>query len=174
VAVNVKGLELVGKGHHGKVYRLDNNRCIKIYKKKAFLKMEYEVLKHSERFPYFPKVYECKENYMIREYIEGPNLWDYIKQHGLSMNMTLKLLELIDSFIELQYSKQDCHLHHIIVTGKEQLRMIDPTTNMSRKSSYPRTLLSQLHQLGWQDQFFKYTKEFRPDYYDKWRLHSSF
>lgn len=174
MSVNVNGLELVGEGHHGKVYRLDDKRCIKIYKKKAFLQMEYEVLKHSEHFPYFPKVYECGKNYMIREYIEGPNLWEYLQQHGLSKDITVKLLELIDSFIELQYSKQDCHLHHLIVTEKEQLRMIDPTTNMSRSTSYPRILLKQLHELGYLDQFFQYVRELRPNYYQQWHAHAPF
>ena len=167
----IKGLELVGEGHHGKVYRLDNSSCIKVYKRKSFMQMEYQVLKHSESFPYFPKVYECRENYMIREYIDGTGLWDYLQQYGLSKNLAIQMLEILDSFMALGYTKLDFHLHHILVTEGERLKMIDPTTNMSRKSSYPATLLKQLGQLNFLDQFLAYTKEARPEYYEKWCSH---
>lgn len=166
---NTDGLTLVGEGHHGKVYRLDDTRCIKIYLKKDFMKMEYKVLKHSERFPFFPRVYECKENYMVREYFEGPNLWEYISKNGLSENIVIQLLAILDSFIELGYTKLDCHLHHIIVTHGECLKIIDPTTNMTRKASFPRTMLEQLKKLGVKKTFLDYTKVLRPQYYAKWK-----
>ena len=168
MSIEITGLPLIGEGHHGKVYRLDNARCIKIYEKKSFMLMELKVLKHSERFPYFPKVYEYKDNYMIREYFEGPNLWQFIQQNGLSENLAVKILEIIDSFVELRYSKLDCHLHHIIVTDEGCLKVIDPTTLMSGKSSYPRALLEKLSQLGLKQTFLNYVETYRPHYYEHW------
>ncbi len=168
MGIDVKGLELIGQGHHGKVYRLDEKRCVKIYRKKGYLQMEYQVLKHSERFPYFPRVYECKDNYMIREYVEGPNLWEFLQENTLSKDLALKILGILDSFVDLGYSKLDIHLHHIIITKGERLKIIDPTTNMTRKATYPRVLLKQLQRLDLKDKFLEYTKAFRPDYYKKW------
>ncbi|HZW83248.1 MAG TPA: hypothetical protein VFF14_07535 [Candidatus Deferrimicrobium sp.] len=169
MAIDVKALTLAGEGHHGKVYLLDQKRCVKVYSKRTFMEMEYKVLKHSERYPYFPKVYECKDDYMIREYFEGPNLLEYLEQHRLNENVAIQLLKIIDSFIELGFSKIDCHLHHIIVTEGEFLKIIDPTTNMTRKSSVPRKLLDTLDKLGYKDTFLEYTKVVRPHYYAKWK-----
>jgi predicted Ser/Thr protein kinase len=169
MAIDVKALTLVGEGHHGKVYLLDKERCVKVYSKKAFMEMEYKVLKHSERYPHFPIVYVCKDNYMIREYFDGPNLWEYLEHHNLNENIAIQLLKIIDSFIELGYSKIDCHLHHIIVTEGESLKIIDPTTNMSRKSSIPRKLLNTLDKLGNKDKFLEYTEVLRPHYYAEWK-----
>jgi RIO-like serine/threonine protein kinase len=167
--IDVKGLDVIGEGRHGKVYRLDEKRCLKVYKKKVYMEMEYKVLKHSERFPYFPRVYECKDNYMIREYFDGPNLRQYIQNNGFSETLAIKLLEVIDSFVELEYSRLDCRLPHIIVIKGECLKIIDPTRNMSKTVNYPCRLLAELDGLGIKNSFLEYTKAFRPDYYAKWK-----
>ncbi len=169
MAIDVTRLELIGEGRHGKVYRIDEKRCVKIYKKKAYLQMEYEVLQHSQRFPFFPRIHECKENYLVREYFKGPNLRQFIQEHGLSKDIAVKLLEIIDSFIALGYSRIDCRLPHIIVTEGDYLKIIDPTRNMHKKCPYPRRMLGELEHLGYKEQFLEYTKVLRPDYYARWK-----
>lgn len=169
MAIDIDGLTFIGEGRHGKVYRLDEKRCIKIYKKRAYAQLEYQVLKHSEGFSHFPRVYECKDNYMVREYFEGPNLRDYIIKNGFSENLAKKLLEILDSFVELGYSRLDCRLPHIIVSAGERLKIIDPTRNMSKYCSHPQKMLAELEQLGFKNAFLEYTKLRRPDYYTKWR-----
>lgn len=167
--INVKGLELVGEGSHGKVYRLDPMRCIKVCKRQKHILLELEVLKHSERFPHFPRVYECKDNYMIREYFDGPNLREYILQNGLSQSLACKLIEIMDIFKELGYTRLDCRMAHIIVTEGEQLKLIDPTRNMDKVCDYPHKLLLGLDRLGYRQQFLEFVKEVRPDYYAAWK-----
>jgi len=167
--IDVRGLTLIGEGRHGKVYRLDEKLCVKLYKKKSYLQMEYEVLKSSARFPQFPRIYECTENYMIREFFEGPNLAEYIRLNGMSETLAKKILEIIDAFIELEYSRIDCRLPHIIVTKGENLKIIDPTRNRSKVCAYPRSLLKELNSLGCKHEFLHYTKAMRPEYYAKWQ-----
>lgn len=163
------GLTLMGEGSHGKVFRLDENRCIKVCKKEKHIQMEFRVLKHSERFSHFPRVYECSGRYMVREYFDGPTTHEYIKRCGLSESLSKQLLEIIDIFKELGYTRLDCKLNHIIVTNGENLKVIDPTRNMDKIAQYPRRMLEDLDKLGFKEIFLQYVKELRPDYYDQWK-----
>lgn len=167
--VNVKDLPLIGEGSHGKVYRLDDKRCIKVCKKEKHIQLEFNVLKHSERFPQFPRVYECEGNYMIREFFAGPNARDYIKEKGLSEGLCDRLIEIIDIFKELGYTRLDCRFSHIIITDGENLKIIDPTRNMDKIAEYPRSMLNNLEQLGYKQKFLEHVRKVRPDYYEAWK-----
>ena len=171
--INVEDLTLIGAGSHGKVYRLDEKRCLKICKNAKHIQMEFAVLKHSERFPHFPRVYECEDNYMIREYFDGPNVRQYILEHGLSKRLCANLLEILEIFKELGYTRLDCRLSHIIVAENETLKIIDPTRNMDKTADYPRKLLLGLNQLGYKNKFLDYVKELHPDYYQAWKARST-
>lgn len=167
--INVEGLPVIGEGSHGKVYRLDDKRCIKVCKRGKHIQLELKVLKHSERFPQFPKVFECEENYMIREFFDGPNARDYIKQNGLSDGLCDKLIEIIDIFKELGYTRLDCRFSHMIITEGENVKIIDPTRNMDKIADYPRDMLKGLNQLGYKQKFLQRVKQVRPDYYEAWK-----
>lgn len=136
--INVESLPLIGEGCHGKVYRLDEKRCIKVCKKEKHIQLEFRVLKHSQRFPQFPKVFECKGNYMIREFFDGPNAKQYISERGLSEGLCNQLIEIIDIFKELGYTRLDCRFSHLIVTDGENLKVIDPTRNMDKLPHTPK------------------------------------
>ena len=45
------------------------------------------MLKYVEGYPQFPKVYECTGKYMIREYVDGQNIIDYINEYGFDNNL---------------------------------------------------------------------------------------
>ncbi len=167
--INVKALPLIGEGSHGKVYRLDDKRCIKVCKNEEPIQLEFRVLKHSGRFPQFPKVYECKGKYMIREFFDGPNAKEYISKNGLSEGLCNKLIEIIDIFKELGYTRLDCRFAHIIVTKGENLKIIDPTRNMDKVAKYPRRMLNDLDQLGYKQKFLQHVRKVRPDFYKAWK-----
>jgi predicted Ser/Thr protein kinase len=167
--IDVNNLTVIGKGAHGTVYRLDDKRCIKVCKNEKHMQMEFAVLKHSERFPHFPRVYECKGNYMIREYFDGPNAREYIQKNGLSTSLCDKLIEIIDIFKELGYTRLDCRFSHIIIIDGEQLKIIDPTRNMDKTADYPIKLLKGLEEFGYKEKFLSRVKEVRPEYYQAWK-----
>ncbi len=169
MGINVKGLPLIGQGSHGKVYKLDDHCCIKVCNKAKHIQLEFKVLKHSEKYPHFPRVYECKDNYMIREYFDGPNAKEYIRKHGLNRDIAKKLIEIIDMFKELGYTRLDCRLGNIIVTRGEELKIIDPTRNMDKLADYPRKMLTGLAELNLQEEFLNFVKELRPEYYEQWK-----
>lgn len=166
--INLNNYPKIGEGRHGVVYRLDKKRCLKKYRKEKYAWQEYKVLNHSQKFPQFPRIYQFNGKFMIREYCDGPDIREYILKNGLNRNLAQKLVEIIEVFEQLGYSRLDCQLTHIIVTPGMQLKVIDPTRNMDKKMDYPRQMLHHLDRLGYKDKFLRYVKKYRPDYYNRW------
>lgn len=167
--VDVQGLALVGEGTHGKVFRIDDKTCIKVCNNESDMQLEYRVLKHCDRFPHFPRVYECQGNYMIREFIDGQNIIEFIREKGFDCELALKLAEIIDVFSELGFTRLDCRLSQIFVTADKNLKVIDTTRHMDKSQDYPRKMLRGLRKLGYRKKFLKCLKEFRPNYYKAWK-----
>jgi len=165
---DLKQLPLIGRGVHGKVYRLDNNRCLKICKKTKDMKMEYDVLKHVEGYSQFPKVYECKGRYMIREYVDGLNIKVYIKKNGFNNNLARELTELIKTFIKLKFTRIDIRMGELFVTRDHKLKIIDTTRYLDKKASYPLKMLGVLKELGCYGQYINFLKENYPEFYRLW------
>lgn len=166
--INTKNLTFVGKGVHGKVYKLDDERCIKICKKTKDMQMEYKVLKHAKGYPQFPKVYECKDNYMIRELINGENIIPYLKKNDLDTNLARELTELIKVFMKLNFTRIDIRMSEVFVTKNHKIRIVDTTRYLDKHSSYPRKMFKKLHELGCLKQYMNFLKENYPEFYKGW------
>jgi len=161
-------LPLIGKGHHGSVYKLDENRCIKICKEIEDIQMEYRVLKHAQGYRQFPKVYECKNNYMIRELIVGQDIKTYIEKNGLDNNLARELTELIKVFIKLKFTKIDIRLYEVFVTKDLKLKIVDTTRYLDKVAFYPQKMLRSLNDLGFLQQYMNFLRENYPEFYKAW------
>lgn len=166
--IDITHLPLVGAGIHGKVYRLDKNRCIKICKRTKDMQMEYRVLKYVNGYPQFPKVYECEGRYMIREYIDGQNIVEYIKEYGFDNNLARELTKLIKVFIKLKFTRIDIRMHEVFVTKDHKIKIVDTTRYLDKKASYPRRMLRVLKELGYKKQYMNFLKENYPKFYKSW------
>jgi RIO-like serine/threonine protein kinase len=166
--INTKNLPLIGKGVHGKVYKLDESRCIKICKETKDMQMEYRVLKHAKGYPQFPKVYECKNNHMIREFIRGQNIRTYIRKNGFDDNLAKELTELIRVFIRLNFTRIDIRMSEVFVTKDYKIRIVDTTRYMDKRASYPKKMLGELHDLGCLKQYMSFLKQNYPEFYKAW------
>ncbi len=167
--IDVSKLPLVGKGVHGKVYRIDKYRCIKVCKKTEAMQMEYKVLKHAYGYPQFPKVYECRNNYMIREFIDGQNIRDYIKKNKFDVNLARELTELIKVFISLNFTRIDIRMGEVFVTKDSKIRIVDTTRYMDKKAAYPKKMLKSLDELGCLKKYMNFLRENYPEFYKSWR-----
>lgn len=168
MTIDVDGLPVVGEGRHGKVYRLDETHCIKVYWQRSYKEKELKVLTVSQHSAFFPSVIESGEDYIIREYFDGPSLNQYLTTNKFTDDLAQQLIEIIDTFAQLNFTRLDCRLAHIIVTEGNRLRIIDPTRNMTKVLAYPKKLLRGLKALGLRDQFLAYVKESDPEKYARW------
>lgn len=166
--INIKNLEFIGKGTQGKVYKLDSQKCIKIFKNKNECHDEIITLSMAQSDIHFPKIYQYGENYIIREYINGIELNEYLSKQKLTCKISNELIDLYESIVKVGYIRHDTAIFHIFIIPSGELKLIDTAKAMKKKSIIPNLLISGLEDLGYKHDFFNFLKINRPDLYRKW------
>lgn len=167
-SVNLLDCKFLGKGHNGIIYMLPEDKVIKICFNPESCKREYDILEKVNGNKYFPKVYGMSGNYMIRDYIDGIPLNKYIKRFGLSKELSLNLIDLLEEFKKLKFSKLDLRCKDVIVKPDETVMVIDPKKFYSKNRDFPRHLTKGLYKLHVLKFFMKAVKEERPDLFNQW------
>lgn len=161
-------MEFIGKGTQGKVYKIDSQRCIKIFKSKNDCSDEIKTLLMAQSDIHFPMLYEYGSNYIIREYINGIELDKYLSKHKMTPQISGKLIELYEAMVKVGYLRQDAAIFHIYIMPSGELKLIDTAKAMKKRSTIPDLLISGLEDLGCKKEFFNFLRNSRPDLYDKW------
>lgn len=159
---------LIGKGHQGAVYRISEDQCVKIYGNTTHAKQEKEVLLSSQKLPFIPKVFETGSNYIVMEYLLGPNLNMYLKkQSKLSENITRRLLDMLTDMKKSGFKQIDAPLRHIFIT-KDGFKYVDHVYSFTREQYRPLELFKDLHERGFLDTFLEQVKEMDPETHKVW------
>ena len=114
--INTNQLQLLGKGTRGRVYKIDEEKCIKVFKRKNYCENEVFTLLISQNDSHFPKLYSYGDNYIIRELIKGIELDKYLLNNSLTPILSNKILELYDAMYRIGFSRLDTALFHIFIT----------------------------------------------------------
>ena len=75
---------LLGSGPEGSVYLTPEGFALKFFNTIKAAKKEVAILDNVKNSRFFPNVIIRISNIVIREYIEGENLSEYLKTNGLS------------------------------------------------------------------------------------------
>lgn len=168
---DLPGRTFIGAGKEGRVYRLDKTRCIKYYNKDKYQRRELAALRRGQNDPLLPRLHEWGHGFVIREFIEGIPLSQYLAAHGLTSELAEKILLMHETLIRLGYRRADLRLAHVILTPGGRLRIIDPTNMMKVDRTYPRKLLHDLASLGLKEEFLAWAERLRPRTYEEWAGH---
>lgn len=166
--INLKALTLLGKGTQGKVYLLDSQKCIKVFKRQNDCDNEIKTLLMAQGDHHFPKLYEFGINYIIREYVKGIELNEYLLKEKLTTEISAKLVELYEAIVKVGYLRKDTAIFHILITPACELKLIDTAKAMKKKTTIPSLLISGLEDIGYKEDFFNFLKTNRPDLYAQW------
>jgi RIO-like serine/threonine protein kinase len=167
--LNLLSCKLLGKGHNGSVYLLPDNKIIKVCIEEKSCHSEYYILNRVNGNKYFPRVYGMCGNYMIRDYVGGVTLKDYIKSRGMNKELVLNIADLLQEFKKLKFKKIDIRCRDIYVQEDMSLKVIDPKKCYSKYRDYPRHLVKGLRKLEVLDFFMSVLKEERRPLYRKWK-----
>jgi RIO-like serine/threonine protein kinase len=172
--LSIQGIDLavckiLHQGKSEKIYLTTDNKVIKICKNIDDCRREYLILKYCKHSKYFPQVYKYNLGYIIREYIDGMCLIDYIKKYSLDESLALSLVDLIENFALLNFTRLDTGISHIFITKNGNLKVIGLKNNYTRKEKYPKHLISGLRKLKVSKKFFKILKKECPDLYESWK-----
>lgn len=166
--LNIKELQFLGAGTQGKVYRIDTQRCIKIFKRKQICANEIETLAMAQMDSHFPRLYSFGEDYIIRECIDGIELDKYLSSHPLTTKISGKIIEIYEAMNLVGFSRLDAALFHIFLTPSDEIKLIDTARAMKKKAIYPSLIIKGLAELGHKKQFLNFVKSNKPDLYTKW------
>lgn len=145
--IDLKRCIFLGQGRYGQVYLMSDGRVVKIFKDQESCVKEYIILESVKGNKHFPKAYECRDNYLIRDYVDGTCLDKYISKYGLSENLARNIVELIEDFKKLGFKRLDMRCSHIFIQDDESVMVIDPREHFTKTVSYPKKLLSKLRKL---------------------------
>jgi RIO-like serine/threonine protein kinase len=159
---------LIGAGHQGAVYRVSENKCVKIYGKPEHCEMEKRILLANQDLTFIPKVFESGDNYVVMEYLVGPDLNTYLKkQTTLPLVVTKLLLEILTSQKQAGFKQIDAPLRHVFVTNSG-FKMVDHVYSFSRLQERPLELFQNLHERGFLDTFLEQVKVLDPATHANW------
>lgn len=168
--LNLLNCTFIGKGHNGYVYLLPNDKIIKICITEKSCRNEYFILNKINKNKYFPRTYGMCGNYMIRDYVKGTVLTDYIKHKGMDRNLAIKIIDLLQEFKKLNFSKEDIRCKDIMIQPDGTLMVIDPKKFYSKDRNFPKHLSKGLYNLRVLDYFMSVLKQERPNLYNSWHL----
>jgi predicted Ser/Thr protein kinase len=159
---------LIGAGHQGAVYRISEDKCAKIYGKPEHCKLEKDILLSNQDLSFIPKVHESGDNYVVMEYLVGPDLNTYLKkQSALPLSVTKQLLAILKSQKRAGFKQLDAPLRHVFVTNKG-FKMVDHVYSFSRIQERPLELFQNLHERGFLAEFLEQVNVLDPEIYEKW------
>ena len=166
--LNINKLQFLGAGTQGKVYKIDSQRCIKIFKREQVCVDEIETLVMAQKDSHFPRLHEFGKDYIIREYINGIELDKYLSSHPLTQNISNKIMELYEAMNFVGYTRLDAAPFHIFLTPSDEIKLIDTARAMKKRTIYPSLIIEGLAELGYKKQFLAFVKTSRADLYAKW------
>lgn len=163
---------LIGKGKQGAVFKIAPDKCVKIFADPNKVIREREAYKATEGSSIVPKLYEVGENYLVLEYIEGPNLQEHLASEGiLTEEMTKKILNLLQEMKRYKFIRVDARLKHIYLTKEGVLKVIDHANSFKLKErpKRPELLMTRLNRLGLLPKFLEHVKKIDPASYEEWK-----
>ncbi|MBK5463481.1 hypothetical protein JFV29_13175 [Peribacillus sp. TH16] len=159
---------LIGKGHQGAVYRVSEDQCVKLYGKTEHANQEKKVLLSSQDLPFIPKVFETGPNYILMEYLLGPDLNTFLKKQSvLSEDITRRLLYILKTMETSGFKQIDAPLRHIIIT-RNGFKLVDHVYSFSREQKRPLELFKDLRERNFLDSFLEQVQAIDPDTYAEW------
>jgi RIO-like serine/threonine protein kinase len=172
VVHNPTSFPLLGRGKQGAVFKISLDKCVKIYADPEKALKESRAYKDTQGSPIIPKLYEVGNNYIVLEYIDGPDLEQFLEKKGtVTEDIAKKILSLLEEMRRLKFIRVDAKLSHIFITKEGEFQVIDHANSFKIKErpNRPETLMKDLKKLGLLSQFLEQVKKFDHQSYLEWR-----
>jgi RIO-like serine/threonine protein kinase len=170
---NPTSFRLIGSGAQGAVFLIDEHRCVKIYNTKQSLDRELHALQLGGKIGICPKVYFWGENFIVMEYLTHPSLFEYLEKNPLTKELTIKIIDLLDSFEKIGYNRFDHSARHIYVVPDGKWKVIDVVHIIKPQPVFlAKKLISDMGVNA--EEFVRFVQEISPKWYKRWINHPGF
>lgn len=167
--VDISNLEFIGKGTQGSVYRLSEDKVIKVFNKKKGCKDQIETLLRCQKSIFFTKVYDYDEYSIIMEFLSGQNLKKYLVRNSITNSISVQLVEIMREFKRLGFKRIDMRLNHIYIQPNGTLKVIDPRKSYISDEPYPENMIKGLKKRNCYNEFLQLIKNQYPKEYSDWK-----
>lgn len=166
---DVSGFQLIGDGKDGEVYLLNPDQCVKIFFLKETKDKEYEAFKIGQASPVFPRLYAHGENYIVMEFIKGISLSHYLKkERAISVELTRKILNMLNDFKELGFTRWDAEARHIFINEEGHIKVIDHKRAFTSNNKVPEKLLKGIKKYKLFNEFLANVQQVNPALFREW------
>lgn len=166
--LEIQDCKLLGSGAEGSVYLTPEGYALKTFKNIKAAKNEEEILRKTLDSPFFPKPILRISNILIRDYVSGDNLFEYISKHGLPYNLSVEIIDLIEDLKRLKFKRINIRNAHIFVDSNGKIMIIDPRKPYSKVTPYPKDIIKILVKLHLFDKFLKDVLKYKPHLISYW------
>lgn len=171
---NPTNFVLVGQGSQGAIFKLDNSRCIKVYESEKIAEQERKAYLKTIGSPIMPMLYETGHKYMIIEYVEGPNLKEYlIKKGKMNTEITQELINMFLEMRRLNFLRRDESLRHILLKDYRKVKIVDHVYAFTLKNPFPIKFFKQLKMIEMVDMFIEQGFELAPEMFEEFKIEMS-
>jgi RIO-like serine/threonine protein kinase len=172
---NPTNLKLIGKGSQGAVFQLSEDRCVKIYVNPNAAIKEANALEAAKNLNIVPQVYEVGPNYVVMEYLKGPNLKDYLKQtKNIPESFTDQIINIRKDLKRVGFTRIKTSIGHFILTEGNVLKAIDHSDGLTMNDPYNPKMFRDLKKLGLLNKFLEQAKVIDPESYEDWQRNIDF
>jgi predicted Ser/Thr protein kinase len=162
---------MVDKGAHGAVFKISEDKCVKIYADEINCTLEAKVYTAAQASPIVPRLYEVGKNYIVMEFLPGTSLREYLIQKGrMPSSIARQILFILKEMERLGFTRLDSALRHMIVNQNKEVKVIDIVYAYTRKDPKPVKLFTELKELGLVEEFMEKVKQLDSHLYEKWRI----
>lgn len=159
---------LLGTGAEGSVYLTPEGFALKRFNTIKAAKKEVAILDNVKDSRFFPNVIIRISNIVVREYVQGDNLSQYLRANGLSYSLSIELIELIEDLKRLKFKRINVRNAHLFIDKNQKVMVIDPRKPYTKVTPYPKNIVKILLKQNLFDIFLKNVLLYRPDLLDYW------
>lgn len=100
--------------------------------------------------------------------MEGEPLPSYIKKRGLTEKLAKNIINMVEEFKQLGFTKIDIRVKHIFVDTQENIMVIDPRKTYTTNYPYPRSIVRTLKNFNLFDDFLETVSNYKPQLISFW------
>lgn len=168
IYIELENCKLLGSGAEGAVYLSPEGYVLKNFRSKKAADHEAFILSKAEDSRFFPNVILQVSNMMVREYVGGENLLEYLQKHKLSYKLVTEIVDFIEDIKRLGFKRLNIRNSHIFINEKEELMVIDPRKSFTKGTPYPKDIIKIFLKLQLFDEFLNLLASYRPDLLFYW------
>lgn len=162
---NPTDLPLLYKHEKYAVFRLDENRCIKIFPKENYAEREYTNLRLGAEKGISLDAYDWGPNYVVTDSLEASNLLEHLESNSMTRELVKKIIQFLDGLVEAGFMTNQAP-EDILLFPDGSLKTVNLKKNLNTKPAFPKKLLKGLGNN--QKRFLQYVMDIDKTRYEEW------